>query len=62
MVYTRKGYTPEERAAYNAQKQAEMDESVSTRALKRYFSPTSTRNISNSLQSSPTIPHEIRFL
>lgn len=28
MVYTRKGYTPEERAAYNAQKQAEMDEMI----------------------------------
>ncbi len=28
MVYTRKGYTPEERAAYNAQKQAEMDEII----------------------------------
>ena len=26
MAYTRKEYTPEERAAYNAQKQAEMDE------------------------------------
>ena len=28
MEYTRKGYTPEERAAYNAQKQAEMDEMI----------------------------------
>ena len=28
MAYTRKEYTPEERAAYNAQKQAEMDEII----------------------------------
>ena len=28
MAYTRKEYTPEERAAYNAQKQAEMDEMI----------------------------------
>ncbi|UKI16677.1 MAG: hypothetical protein L6V87_01975 [Ruminococcus sp.] len=28
MAYTRKEYIPEERAAYNAQKQAEMDEMI----------------------------------
>lgn len=28
MAYTRKEYTLEERAAYNAQKQAEMDEII----------------------------------
>ena len=64
MAYIRKEYTPEERAAYNAQKQAEMDEIIKRidEGVKAVFQSDKYKEYLNLLQSLPIIPHEIRSL